>query len=235
MNYSKITHQIWVGSAIDTAADIARLIKDPDGPPTRIIDCRIEFDDSQLVSSFRVLYLWDGTEDWTASAAIGRQPKPLSWFKSALDFWMPYRMNPGEIVHIHCSAGVNRSATMAYAFLLAEGWSQVEAVALLNAHRFVTLCNDFMDHPWREDAEKADLALGHPVKLSGRMDQRLRLGRWKRDQRQLNPPVVLPHREPLALAGSDADGTLTYFVPPRTYRRLAALSVEENAFAPSGR
>jgi hypothetical protein len=180
MNYSKITHQIWVGSAIDKAADVAQLMHDPDGPPTRIIDCRIEFDDWQLVRDFGVLYLWDGTKDWTWLEPFGLEPKPVSWFKSALDFWMPYRMNPSEIVHIHCSAGVNRSATMAYAFLLSEGWSRCEALALINAHRIVTIWNDFMDHPWREDAERAVHTLGYPVKLASRMDQRLRPGRLKR-------------------------------------------------------
>ena len=176
MNYSYITNQIRVGSAIDTREDVARLMDDPHGPPTRIIDCRIEFDDSELVKGFNVKYLWDGTADWTPQAAAGKEPKPVSWFKAGLDFWMPYRMTPGEIVHIHCSAGVNRSATMAYAFLLAEGWNQVEALALLNAHRIITVWNDFMDHPWREDAENAVGALGYPVNLANRMDQRLRLG-----------------------------------------------------------
>jgi hypothetical protein len=162
MNYDHITDQIWVGSVIETAADVQQLMTDPKGPPTRIIDCRIEYNDAHLLLGVNVKYLWDGIPDWTDKVPLGLEPIPDSFFKQALDFWMPNRSNPGEIVHIHCSAGINRPATLAYAFLLAEGKSADDSLALLNAKRLQTLWNDFADHPWRVNAENAVRRLKYP-------------------------------------------------------------------------
>lgn len=164
MNYNHITDQIWVGSAIETATDVQQLMTDPKGPPTRIIDCRIEQDDAHLLLGVNVKYLWDGIPDWTDKVPLGLEPIPDSFFKQGLDFWMPYRDNPREIVLIHCSAGINRSATLAYAFLLAEGKSRGDSIALLNVKRPLTLWNTFMDHPWRENAETALRRLGYVVR-----------------------------------------------------------------------
>jgi protein-tyrosine phosphatase len=75
---------------------------------------------------------------------------------------MRYLQNPGEIVCVHCSAGVNRSGTLAYAFLLTEGKSRAEALEVLNSYRIVTLYNDFFDCPWRENAKDAFSQLGSP-------------------------------------------------------------------------
>jgi hypothetical protein len=66
MNYSKITEQIWVGSAISSAADVGELLIEV--KPTRIIDCRAEFDDRELLQEPGLLkndsnfYLFDGIQ-----------------------------------------------------------------------------------------------------------------------------------------------------------------------------
>jgi hypothetical protein len=168
MNYSEITDQIWVGSAIADAADVDQLMSQVQ--PTRIIDCRAEFDDRSLLEGAGLLranpnfYLFDGIPDWIPEAAIGLEPIPDSFFKLALDFWMPYQSQPTEIVLVHCSHGINRSATLAYAMMIAQGMSRIDAMVRLNVHRAVTGLNDFLDHPWRENAEHALHRLGYVVR-----------------------------------------------------------------------
>jgi hypothetical protein len=168
MNYSKITEQIWVGSAIENAADLTKLMSEV--RPTRIIDCRAEFDDRNLLDQAGLLennpnfYLFDGIPDWRPEAAIGLEPIPDAFFKKGLDFWMPYHQQAGEVLYVHCSQGINRSVTLAYAILIAQGKNRVEAMLMLNAHRAVTGLNDFLDHPWRENAEHALHRLGYVVR-----------------------------------------------------------------------
>ena len=90
---SEITSQIWVGPAIESDADVKALMSKVN--PTRIINCRIEFDDATLLGPAGLptgppFYLWDGIPDWTPEAAIGLEPIPDSFFKKGLDFWLPY-------------------------------------------------------------------------------------------------------------------------------------------------
>jgi hypothetical protein len=158
VNYSRITDQIWVGTAIIDAADVAELMTKV--KPTRIIDCRAEFDDRDLLVEAGLLknpdfYLFDGIPDWRPEAAIGLEPIPDSFFESGLNFWLPHQKLPGEVLYVHCSQGINRSVTLTYAILIAQGMSRVEAMGTLNSHRPVTGLNDFLDHPWRENAEHA--------------------------------------------------------------------------------
>jgi hypothetical protein len=168
MNYSQITPQIWLGSAIRDPADVAVLMDRV--RPTRIIDCRAEFDDRSLLGQAGLLdnnpnfYLFDGIPDWRPEAAIGLEPIPDSFFKQGLDFWMPHQQQQGEVLYVHCSQGINRSVTLTYAILIAQGLSRVEAMVALNAHRAVTGLNDFLDHPWRENAEHALHRLGYVVR-----------------------------------------------------------------------
>ena len=77
---------------------------------------------------------------------------------------MSYQKQPSEVLYVHCSQGINRSATLAYAILIAQGMSRVEAMVALNAHRTMTGLNDFLDHPWRENAEHALHRLGYVVR-----------------------------------------------------------------------
>jgi hypothetical protein len=168
MNYSRITSQIWLGSAIKDSADVTELMNRV--KPTRIIDCRAEFDDRGLLGQAGLLnnnpnfYLFDGIPDWRPEAAIGLEPIPDLFFKQGLDFWMPYQQGQGEVLYIHCSQGINRSVTLTYAILIVQGMSRVEAMVALNAHRAVTGLNDFLDHPWRENAEHALHRLGYVVR-----------------------------------------------------------------------
>ncbi|MGC2494111.1 hypothetical protein, partial [Candidatus Binatus sp.] len=105
-----------------------------------------------------------GIPDWRPEAAIGLEPIPDSFFERGLDFWLPYQKKPSEIVYVHCTQGINRSVTLTYAILIAQGMSRVDAIVALNTHREQTGLNDFLDHPWRENAEHALHSLGYVVR-----------------------------------------------------------------------
>jgi protein-tyrosine phosphatase len=105
-----------------------------------------------------------GIPDWTPEAAIGLEPIPDLFFKNALEFWMPYQRQQNEVALVHCSQGINRSATLAYAMMIAQGMSRVDSMVALNSHRAVTGLSDFLDHPWRENAEHALYRLGYVVR-----------------------------------------------------------------------
>jgi hypothetical protein len=174
INYNDVTPvswagsvaQLWVGSAIADKTDIDDLRRDV--KPTRIINCRIEFDDAPLLRlaglpADLTFYLWDGVKDWTPIAGIGLQPLPDSFFRKGLDYWNQCS-NPNEVVFVHCTQGINRSVTLTYAILLAQGLSRIEAMVQLNLHRPQTGLSDIIDHPWRENAEHALHRLGYAVR-----------------------------------------------------------------------
>lgn len=176
MSFSQITPKIWVGPAINNPDDdsdltlVNEMIEEVH--PTRIIDCRGEYDDKQLLITARVIqdpdvagfYKYDPIPDWRPEAAIGLEPIPDSFFQIGLDFWKQYWNVPTEVLYVHCTQGINRSVTLTYAILIAQGMSRVDAMVLLNEHRTVTGLNDFLDHPWRENAEHALHSLGYVVR-----------------------------------------------------------------------
>src|SRR5712691_4641154 len=170
MSWSQITSQIWVGGEINNNKDTDD--KNPRDPsiaqamlnqikPTEIIDCRSGYDDFNMLelAGFNPVkdknYKWDGVDDWRAPAAVGLQSLPLKFFYDGLDFWLPMHPEKNKRVYVHCTQGINRSATLTYAFLLAEGYAEARAIEMLNAHRVVTLWNTLFDCPWRSEAEEA--------------------------------------------------------------------------------
>src|SRR5271156_3373067 len=168
MSFNQITPQIWVGSEINNPLDPADLTvfraMAAEANPTRIIDCRLEYDDQQLLVSAGWFmannYLWNGIKDWDPVAGVGFQPIPDSFFSNGLNFWNQFRTDPKEIIYVHCTQGINRSVTLVYAFLLVQGMSRIEAIVQLNTHRLKTGLSDFIDFPWRTNAEHALVRLG---------------------------------------------------------------------------
>jgi hypothetical protein len=141
--------------------------------PTAIIDCRREYDDFNLLklTTFNPVvnknYLADGIDDWRLKAAVGLRPIPQEFFDDGLNFWLPMHPNKDSRVYVHCTQGINRSATLAYTFLLAERYAEARAIEMLNAHRVVTLWNTIFDCPWRAEAEQALRAKGWTRNLFG--------------------------------------------------------------------
>lgn len=154
---SQINAQLWTGAAITSDADVEYLAH---VGITADIDCRLEFDDQSLVSSYddlpptppslplhpKIQYCYDGVAD-------DGQPKPVSWFQTAWTFGEPV-LQSGGVLLSHCAAGVNRGPSMAYFFLRAH-WRMTgdDAMALLRAKRPV------VNVAYRGDADEAIIAL----------------------------------------------------------------------------
>jgi protein-tyrosine phosphatase len=172
--------RVWVGPEINSKDNVGppwdttvfQAMKE-DVRPTRIINCRSEFKQEEdllgpagakWLNAAGDNYKYNGVKDWSPAAGVGLQPLPDSFFKNGIDFWKQYRDKTGEVVLVHCTQGVNRSVTLAYAIMLAEGLNRGEAMLALNERRKVTVVSDVIDHPWWENAEHALIRLGllHP-------------------------------------------------------------------------
>lgn len=159
MNFDFITDNMAVGTTPETQDDVKALVEKG---VTHILNCRDDHDDGPLIrtSPWMMNYCWNGTSDWTPKAAIGLEPKPVEWFKKSLDFWKVWNI-PDKRVYIHCSAGVNRSATTAWMFLRALQINGGDCSYIVDTNRLVASFGLIADHPWRVDAEKALTALGY--------------------------------------------------------------------------
>lgn len=158
MNFSFITDDLAVGTTPETFDDVALLQV---AGITHIINCRDDVDDASLLIDTKIEYLWDGTKDWTPQAALGLEPKDLEWFKKAFNFWWTVRSNNLSYkLYIHCTMGVNRSATLAWAFLRALRIKDFDCDSLIDTHRPIAIFGTFADHPWRKDAAKALIEMG---------------------------------------------------------------------------
>ena len=137
-----LTPWLAVGGALE-AADVDDALRQG---ITHIVNCRVSFDDSELING-RAAYLWDPAPD-------DRRPKEPRWFLEAIEFVRTARRDPDAKVLIHCTGGIDRSPSLAYAVLRSLGWSRVRAERTIGeAHPEARLV-------YRDDAEAAvqDLA-----------------------------------------------------------------------------
>lgn len=99
------------------------------------------FDDAPLIEK-RADYLWVPTAD-------DRLPKEAGWFLRAIEFVREARRDPAAKVLVHCTGGIDRSPSMAYAILRSAGWSAAGAeLAIRDEHPAARLV-------YRDDAEAA--------------------------------------------------------------------------------
>lgn len=147
-DFNFITNRIATGAAINTIADVQQLINNG---ITHIIDCRDDFDDSQLlIKRAELSYLWNGTPD-------DGTPKSTEWFKKSLDFALPMFLIPRTKVYCHCQAGINRGPSTAYCIMIALGFNWSWCRAEIIAKRPLTV----IGVRYADDAEKAIKALGY--------------------------------------------------------------------------
>src|SRR5258708_9287111 len=112
MDWNWVTTRLGTGGGIVTLADVEELVN---SGITHIIDCRIEFDDADLLRTHQAMsYLWNGTAD-------DGQPKSPVWFGKSIEFALDAMSHSRARCYIHCFAGVNRGPSTLYAVLLAFG------------------------------------------------------------------------------------------------------------------
>jgi hypothetical protein len=104
--------RIGVGGGIWASAHVDRLVE--------ALSLRLAGD--------RLTVLPSGTDD-------DGQPKSPSWFRKIVFFALDALRDPKAKVYFHCSAGVNRGPSAAYAVLRALGHTPSEAFALIRDAR----------------------------------------------------------------------------------------------------
>lgn len=126
---------------------------------THLIDCRAELDIAYLVDGtpWQPNYLYDPTTDWNP---LKPEHKPLSWFKTGLDFAMPILRKDGGNIYVFCHEGANRSATMAWAFLRGLGYARWLCFEMIDTHRLIDVVG-LLECGWWPDAEAALRTLGY--------------------------------------------------------------------------
>lgn len=113
---------------MNDAGDVAALAA---AGVTHVVDCRLEFDDTALFAANPAIsVLWNGVADDGNAATHGD-----AWFAKSLDFALPALARPHVKVYAHCAAGVNRGPSTAFAIMLALGWDQDSAEALIRKVR----------------------------------------------------------------------------------------------------
>src|SRR5271156_5719543 len=118
VDFSRITERLFCGAQIKTTDDVALLVGTG---VTHIINAQLENNDPSLIGTLS--YLWDPTEDDDV------HPKPVAWFGNAVSFAVAALARPATVVLTHCSYGVNRGPSLAYAILRAQGWPRQDAFA----------------------------------------------------------------------------------------------------------
>jgi protein-tyrosine phosphatase len=121
---SFVTPWLAVGGAISTESDVQEIL---DTGITHVVNCRVGFDDKQLLKG-RTAYLWDPAPD-------DRKPKAASWFLEAIEFVKEALSAVDAKVLVHCTGGADRSPSIAYAILRALGYSESDARHMILAGR----------------------------------------------------------------------------------------------------
>jgi protein-tyrosine phosphatase len=125
MDYNFVTTRLATGGAIKDDKDVQELSK---AGITHIIDCRLEYDDAPLLTTTSISYLFNGVND-------DGKPKLPDWFKKSIEFALEALSKPKNKVYAHCAAGVNRGPSTAFAILLAQGISPMEAERMIRQAR----------------------------------------------------------------------------------------------------
>ncbi|MBJ7598535.1 MAG: hypothetical protein DLM67_00190 [Candidatus Nephthysia bennettiae] len=113
---SFVTPWLAVGGAIVTEEDVLSVLEKG---ITHVVNCRVGFDDKQLLRG-RAAYLWDPAPD-------DRRPKPARWFTEAIRFTRAAMEDDRAKVLVHCTGGIDRSPSIAYAILRSMGYSEADA------------------------------------------------------------------------------------------------------------
>ena len=125
MDISFLDHQIAVGEGIWSEERLAWLLRQG---VTHILNLQNEFDDRSLMQAAGLTIRWLPTED-------DFQPKPAVFFQQVIAFARTAMDSPGQVLYVHCTAGVHRGPLAALAILMDRGMSLEAARGLIRARR----------------------------------------------------------------------------------------------------
>lgn len=124
--FNFVNNRIACGGQPNAASDIQALT---DAGINVIVDANDDFNDGQLLAGIPGMqYLWNPTPD-------DGKPKPVSYWQTTLSFAMPLLAQPGYKAYFHCHAGINRGPCNALAVLIASGFTEDQAVGMIQAGR----------------------------------------------------------------------------------------------------
>lgn len=181
-----VTDQLLVGGDLDTRdPDLAerQLGELVDAGLTHLVDCRVEWDDSDWVAERApaLQYRHHGMDD------LG-QAVPDAWFEEAVG-WVLAALEDGGTVLTHCHMGINRGPSLGFAVLLAQGVDPVEALERIRVARpeaFAAYAEDALGwHHRRQGSGPDELAHDLDRVARWRSESHLDLGdviRLKREQ-----------------------------------------------------
>jgi dual specificity phosphatase 3 len=146
-DFSFVTTRVATGAAINSSQDVEDLVV---AGVTDIIDCRLEYDDAQLLAAHPqvVGYIDLGVND-------DGQPKSPEWFGQGIEFAFKALSLPHRKVYAHCAAGINRGPSMCYAILRAIGLDALRAETIVRTGR------PEVNIGYKGDADKAITVLGY--------------------------------------------------------------------------
>ena len=130
-NVAYVGDRLLVGGDVDlfhpekARRQVAELL---DRGVSHVVDCRIEWDDTDLWEGTGVEYLHLPIDD------AGQQVPP-EWFEEAVSEVLRMRQSPEALVLTHCHMGVNRGPSLGFAVLLGLGWDPVDALAAIRRAR----------------------------------------------------------------------------------------------------
>lgn len=169
-NISQVAPGLWIGGDLAThqpTLAAVQLRKIAGLGITTIVDCRLEWNDEDWVSSAEpwLDYHWLGVDD-------AGQRMPDAWFGTGTAI-IRDALEAGGTVLTHCHMGINRGPSMGYAAMLTLGWDPIEALHAIRAARpiaYVAYAEDALDWWLRQTAA------GRAVRDTART----RLGEWRR-------------------------------------------------------
>lgn len=127
MDYNWINPRLATGAALNNGAADAQLLVA--AGVTHIVDVTDAGDDTPYFAALPGVHvLWNPTSD-------NGEHKPPEWFGTSLMFALPALGQPHAKVYAHCSGGVNRGPSTAYAILRALGFTPADAEATIRAAR----------------------------------------------------------------------------------------------------
>ncbi len=142
MDITWITDRLAVGGGIWTDQNMQQIVR---AGITHIIDMQVEFDDTDLAEPYGIEVLWLPVDD-------DFKPKPAELFEQAAGFALRALDQADAKLYVHCAAGVHRGPMAALAVLRVLGWSQEDALNLIERRRpvvdfapvYVQSVEDFM-------------------------------------------------------------------------------------------